>query len=126
MSDTPRPSKHEPDFSPRGRARVYLLTCLGTLFCICVAFVFDSYSFETGWRWGDDPMNNVLIPLVLAPPLFYVLLSKLRELALAHQELLEISATDSLTSCYFAAPSRHWWKVICRSWKEPTGEVPCW
>ena len=89
-----------PDFSPRGRARVFLLTSIGTLVCIAVAFAFDSYSFEEGWRWGGNPINNVIIPLVLAPPLFFVLLSKLRELAIAHQELLLISATDSLTSCF--------------------------
>lgn len=88
------------DLSARGRARVYLLTCLGTLLCIAVAFVFDSYSPAEGWRWGENPLNNVIIPLVLAPPLLFLLLSKLRELAIAHQELLVISATDSLTSCY--------------------------
>jgi diguanylate cyclase (GGDEF)-like protein len=88
------------DFSARGRPRVYLLTVLGTLLCIGVAFLLDSYSLEEGWRWGEDPINNLIIPLVLAPPFFYLLLSKLRELAIAHHELLVISATDSLTSCF--------------------------
>ena len=88
------------DFSRRGRARVLLSTVIGTLICIGVAFAFDSYSFEEGWRWGDNPVNNLLIPLLLAPPLFFLLLSKLREMAIAHHELLEISATDSLTSCF--------------------------
>lgn len=88
------------DFSRRGRARVYLLTALGTALCIAVAFAFDSYDAATGaWRWGDRPINNVLIPLVLATPLFFYLLSKLRELAIAHHELMHVAATDTLTAC---------------------------
>lgn len=87
------------DFSAESRMRVLVLTALGTLFCICVALLIDSYSFQEGWRWGDRPINNVIIPLVLAPPFFFVMLSKLRELAIAHRELLHISTTDSLTEC---------------------------
>jgi diguanylate cyclase len=91
---------HRLDLSAQGRARVVLLAALGTLCCIVVAFAIDSYSIETGtWRWGERPLNNLIIPLVLAPPFFYFLLSKLRELAVAHKELLVVSATDSLTSC---------------------------
>ena len=55
------------DLSSLGTLRVYLLTAVGTCFCIAAAFAIDSYSFETGmWRWGDDPINNLIIPLVLA------------------------------------------------------------
>lgn len=88
------------DLSSRGKPRVYLLTAAGTLFCILAAFAIDSYSFETGtWRWGDDPVNNLLIPLIVAPPFFWFLLSKLRELSIAHSELMNVAATDALTSC---------------------------
>lgn len=88
------------DLSPRGRARVYLLTALGTLLCIAVAFAFDSYDPQTGeWGLGSRPINNVIIPLVLATPFFFFLLSKLRELAIAHQELMKVASTDALTSC---------------------------
>ena len=84
------------DFSPTGRARVVLLTALGTLFCIAVAFAVDCYVHG---GWGPTPSNNLVIPLLLAPPFFYYLLSKLRELAIAHRELLAIASTDPLTSC---------------------------
>ncbi len=88
------------DFSKQGKARVWLLTAVGTLFCIAAAFAIDSYSFDTGqWRWGAKPINNIVIPLVLAPPFFFFLLSKLRELSLAHHELMTVAATDSLTLC---------------------------
>lgn len=87
------------DWSARGRARVWALTVMGTLVCIAVAFAVDSYDFAAGgWRWGADPVNNVVIPLVLAPPFFYLLLDKMRELAVAHKELMTVAATDSLTS----------------------------
>jgi len=95
-----RRSHHLPiDWSARGRARVWLLTGIGTLICIAVAFMVDSYEVSTGrWRWGADPVNNLLIPLLLAPPFFYLLLSKMRQLAIAHTELMTVAATDSLTS----------------------------
>lgn len=89
----------ELDWSARGRARVFAVTAVGTLACIAFAFAFDGYSFATGtWRWGVKPINNLVIPLVLAPPFFFILLSKMRQLAIAHHELMTIAATDSLTS----------------------------
>jgi diguanylate cyclase (GGDEF)-like protein len=45
-------------------------------------------------------MSNITIPLVLAPPFFLLLLTKMRQLAIAQHELMNIAATDSLTSCF--------------------------
>ncbi len=68
--------------------------------CIGVAFFIDSYDFATAtWQLSSKPFNNVLIPVLVAPPLLLFTLFKLRELALAHQELLAISSIDSLTQC---------------------------
>jgi diguanylate cyclase len=87
------------DWSAQGRARVYALMAVGTLVCIGVAFAVDSYDMASGgWRWGADPVNNIVIPLVLAPPFFFLLLDKMRQLAIAHKELMTVAATDSLTS----------------------------
>ena len=88
------------DLSARGWGRVMLFSASGTLVCSCVLSLLDSYSFETGtWRWGETPLNNIFIPLVVAPPFFVYLLSKLRELAIAHHELSIVASTDVLTSC---------------------------
>lgn len=87
------------DWSARGRARIYAITVLGTVTCIGFSFAFDSYSLAGGtWQWGSAPLNNLIIPLLLAPPLFYFLLSKMRQLSIAHHELMSIASTDSLTS----------------------------
>ncbi len=87
------------DWSRRSRARVWALTALGTLICIAVALAVDSFDFTTGgWRWGNRPINNFIIPMVLAPPFFLFLLHKMRQLAIAHAELMTVAATDSLTS----------------------------
>jgi diguanylate cyclase (GGDEF)-like protein len=86
------------DFSAEKWPRVIILTVLGTLCCIAVAFAVDSFSFEHGWQWGPRPLNNLIIPLLLAPPFFY-LLTKLRQLAIANARLLQVASTDSLTSC---------------------------
>ncbi|MVA97470.1 diguanylate cyclase [Nitratireductor sp. CAU 1489] len=88
------------DLSPTSRTRVYLLTVLGTLVCMLLAFVMDGFSVEHGrWQLGDRWINNLIIPAVVAPPFFYFLLTKLRELSLAHGELLTVASTDSLTNC---------------------------
>jgi diguanylate cyclase len=89
----------KPDWSARGWARVYALTALGTAACIAFSFAFDSYSFRTGtWQWGSDPTNNFVIPALIAPPIFFLLLNKMRQLAIAHHELFTLATTDSLTS----------------------------
>lgn len=87
------------DWSAQGRARVFALMALGTLICICLAFAIDSFDVATGgWRWGSDPINNFVIPALLCPPFFFLLLDKMRQLAIAHNELMTVAATDSLTS----------------------------
>ncbi len=76
------------------------MTVLGTLMCMLLAFVLDGYSIERGqWVLGERWINNLIIPGLVAPPFFYFLLSKLRELSLAHRELLTVASTDSLTNC---------------------------
>jgi diguanylate cyclase len=80
--------------------RVLLLTALGTAACIAVALLIDGYSFAAGeWRWGASPWNNVMIPLLVAPPLLYFLLTQMRQLSIAHHRLEVVASTDSLTSC---------------------------
>lgn len=82
------------------RFRVLALTSLGTVFCSLLAVAYDSYSFSEGiWRLGPRPWNNVVIPLLVAPPFFYLLLSKLRALSVAHHRLEVVASTDGLTSC---------------------------
>ncbi|GHD12848.1 GGDEF domain-containing protein [Tianweitania populi] len=80
--------------------QIALLTVLGTLLCIALAFVIDCFSFEH-WRfqWGTDPQNNVIIPGLVAPPILFFLLSRMRELAIAHRELQILASTDGLTDC---------------------------
>jgi diguanylate cyclase len=89
-----------PDLSAKSWTRVIVLTVLGTVCCIAFALAFDSWSFEDArWRWGARPENNVIIPLIIAPPFFFYLLTKLRQLAIAHEQLMVVASTDGLTSC---------------------------
>lgn len=78
----------KPDWSATGWARAYAFTVLGTATCIAFSFIFDSYSFTEGrWRLGEEPANDFFIPLLLGLPFFFFLLTKMRQLAIAHQEL---------------------------------------
>jgi diguanylate cyclase len=87
------------ELPPGSWMRVAVFAALGTLCCIAFAFAFDSYDWEIGaWRWGEQPLNNLFIPLLIAPPFFVYLLNKQRQLAIAHHELMVVAATDPLTS----------------------------
>jgi diguanylate cyclase (GGDEF)-like protein len=87
------------DFSPAGWGRVILWTALGTLGCVAVALFVDSFNFENlspaALRWAIT--LDVLLPVVLAGPIIFFLTSKLRELAIAHEQLRRYADVDSLT-----------------------------
>lgn len=88
------------DRSALGRTRVVLGTIGITLACIAVALGVDSFNWPT--LTPDQQFRAILLdvalPLLLAVPLSYFLLSKLRQLAIAHWQLSVHAATDSLTS----------------------------
>lgn len=87
------------DFSPTGWGRVILWTALGTIGCIAVALFVDSFNFA-GF---DDAQRtraiatDIIVPMLLAVPIIFFLSSKLRELAIAHEQLRRHAATDQLT-----------------------------
>lgn len=83
-----------------GMGRVILGTILGTLACITIALFVDSFNFLTLEEASRNRaiLTNILLPTFLAAPTLFFLLSKLRELAIAHERLAVVAATDSLTS----------------------------
>jgi diguanylate cyclase len=89
------------NFSTRGRARVALITIVGTLGCMAIALLAVSYTTQfmapsaKALTWA----SAILIPIFLSAPIFYWFASKLRELAIAHHELAIIASKDSLTTC---------------------------
>ncbi len=88
------------DLSATSRARVAVGTAAATLFCIVVTVTVDSLSYGdfTDAQLRVGLRNAVLIPLFLGGSFFYLLLSKMRALALAKQELQRIASTDGLTT----------------------------
>ncbi len=88
------------DFSPTGWGRVILWTALGTIACIAVALFVDSFNFPS---LDPDQLaraiaTDIIVPTLLAVPIIFFLLSKLRELAIAHEQLRHLAATDQLTN----------------------------
>ncbi|MEX4010738.1 GGDEF domain-containing protein [Neoaquamicrobium sediminum] len=109
------------DMSRQGWGRVVVLTVAGTAVCIILAIIIDSFSFRTmSWEWGSRFSNNILIPLIIAPPFFFFLLSKLRELAIAHHNLTVVASTDGLTSCL----NRVAFTTLVEAYLERTQEQP--
>lgn len=88
------------DLSELGWPRVVLGSIGITLACVAVALGMDSFNWPT--LTPDQQFRAILLdvalPLVLAGPLTYGLLSKLRQLAIAHRQLSVHAATDSLTA----------------------------
>ena len=87
------------DLSATGRTRVILATVLVTLGCIGVSMTlaltgvtpYDLAHLE------QFVFVTIFVPIAMAFPVMYFLMSKLRELAIAHERLTVYASTDGLT-----------------------------
>lgn len=88
------------DFSSTGRARVIAVSVVGALLCASAALVVDSFGFSdmTPEQLTRAIAVDILLPCALAGPLLYLLMSKIRQLAIAQRELSVLASTDSLTT----------------------------
>jgi diguanylate cyclase len=87
------------DLSSTGRTRVVVATILVTLACIAVSVSLAETGITT---YGSDHLDQfvfaaIVVPIAMAGPVMYFLMSKLRELAIAHERLTVYAATDALT-----------------------------
>ncbi len=87
------------DFSATGKGRVIAGTSGGTLFCVGTALLIDSTNFN---RLSAEALQfailfDIMVPVGLAGPMLFLLLHKMRLLAIAHREMSIIATTDSLT-----------------------------
>lgn len=87
------------NLSSSSTSRIYAATIAGTLLCVVVALFFDSFN------WDAMPPDvqaraillDIFLPTLLAAPLIWFFMRKLRELALAHDRLTVFASTDPLT-----------------------------
>lgn len=87
------------DLSVESKARVWLGMLAGTLLCVAVALLVDSFNFS---NLNEDELYRAIavdvgLPIILAGPFLFLLLNKIRQLALAHAEMARLASTDSLT-----------------------------
>ena len=89
-----------PTFSARSLSRVVAATLLGTFGCVIAALYLDSFNFQalSPAERNRAIVFDIVVPIIIALPLFYYFLSKLRELAIAHAALTIVASTDSLTA----------------------------
>lgn len=78
------------------------MTAIGTLFCVGVALFVDSFNFGnlTPEALRRAVIVDVAVPTVLAGPLLFIIMWKMKQLAQAHRDLQIIAATDGLTSVF--------------------------
>jgi diguanylate cyclase len=110
------------DFSVTGRGRVVAGTIAGTAFCVGAAFLVDSPNFH---RLSEDALQRAILidtflPIGLAAPLLFVMLHKMRQLAIAHREISIIASTDSLTTVL----NRGAFKMLVDAYLEQTSGQP--
>jgi diguanylate cyclase (GGDEF)-like protein len=88
------------DFSARGWGRVLGWTALGALGCVAVALYVDSFNWPglDGTARTRAMLTDLIVPTILAVPMLLFLLIKLRELAIAHEDLARLASIDSLTA----------------------------
>ena len=87
--------------SLRGRLKLAKWTVFGTLGCIAIAVAFN-FAFFTAYAPQSRTIGVIsamIIPVLLAGPLFFFLTLKLRELAIANHKLRVLASTDGLTAC---------------------------
>lgn len=90
-----------PTLTVRSKAGMYLWTVLGTLGCVVAALYIDSFNFMnlSLVERNRAIVFDVLVPLLLAAPLFLLFTGKLLELERAQRKLAILASTDSLTEC---------------------------
>ena len=112
------------DFSTKSRARVVAGTIAGTLFCIVVSTGIDALGFSglTDEQIRIYITKDVITPLFLGGFFFFVLLEKIRQLALAQNDLQRIASIDGLT----ATLNRKAYTMLVEAWlqKVNTAGVP--
>lgn len=89
----------ELDLSATGRPRVVIATALVTMACIAISVTLGLMGLTP-----YDPTHleqfvfvTMVVPVAMAVPVMYVLMSKMRELAIAHERLTVFASTDGLT-----------------------------
>jgi diguanylate cyclase len=87
--------------SVRGALKLAGWTVFGTLGCIVIALIFNWYTTrhlgEAALR--QSMVSAIVVPIILAGPLFFYLTLNLRKLAIANHKLRELASTDTLTAC---------------------------
>lgn len=87
------------DFSATGHGRVIVVSVTVTLVCVFISLLLTDLGIVPvdPSRIDQQRIVNVVAPVVIAFPVMYFLMGKLRELAIAHRRLEIYAATDALT-----------------------------
>lgn len=87
--------------SPRAWRRVVTWTLLGPLLCVavCLIFVWVTLGHLEEEDFSRVVVTAVVLPLLIATPLFFLHSLKLRELAIVNHKLQDLASLDGLTGC---------------------------
>ena len=87
--------------SLRGWLKLASWTFFGTLGCLAVSLTFNWLAFRhmSPQALRQGLISAIVLPVILAGPLFFYLTLKLRELAIVNHMLNDLASVDGLTGC---------------------------
>jgi diguanylate cyclase len=95
--------------SRRGKLKLASWTIFGTLGCILISLSYNTVAF---WplgtsAWLQGVISAIVLPLIIAGPLFFYLTMKLRETVILNCRLKDLATIDGLTGCLNRAAFTH-------------------
>jgi diguanylate cyclase (GGDEF)-like protein len=87
--------------SRKGKLKLASWTIFGTLGCVAISVTYNATAFwSLGHQaWIQGIISAIVLPVILAGPLFFYLTLKLRETVVLNHRLRELASVDGLTAC---------------------------
>ena len=85
-------------FERRGHLKLTRWMILGAIACVFLSVVFNYVVFQGTESSGDGFLRSIVLPAMLAVPLFAYMALKMRQLEIVNRELEDLATRDDLTS----------------------------
>ena len=85
-------------FTRKDHLKLTRWTILGTIACVFLSVIFNYVVFQGTGSYGDGFLRSIILPAMLAVPLFAYMALKMRQLEVVNRELEDLATRDDLTA----------------------------
>lgn len=85
-------------FARKGRLKLTRWTIFGTVACVFLSVIFNYVVFQGTGSYGEGYLRMIILPAMLAVPLFAYMALKMRQLEAVNRELEDLATRDDLTA----------------------------